>query len=58
MSLADSLQKLNDLDLSEIDFDNMGSWPLAVRIFVCILTLLLILGGGVSVLSYQFAEPL
>lgn len=49
MSLADSLQKLNDLDLSEIDFDNMGSWPLAVRIFVCILTLLLILGGG-----YQF----
>ncbi len=46
MSLADSLQKLNELDLNDIDFDNIGSWPLVVRIIACVLTLLLVLGLG------------
>lgn len=49
MSFADSLQKLNELDLNNIDFDNIGSWPLAARVIACILTLVLMLGLG-----YQF----
>ena len=46
MSLADSLQQLNELDLNDIDFDNIGSWPLVARIIACVLTLLLVLGLG------------
>ncbi|MFK0570937.1 type 4a pilus biogenesis protein PilO [Endozoicomonas sp.] len=49
MSLADSLEKLKELDLNEIDFDNIGSWPLGVRLIACVLTLILVLGLG-----YQF----
>ena len=46
MSLAESIEKLNELDFSEIDFNNMGSWPLAGRIFVLVLVVALIVAGG------------
>ena len=49
MSFADSLKKLNELDLSEIDFQNIGSWPVAARVLTCFFTLLLVL-----VFGYQF----
>jgi len=49
MSFAESLQKLNDIDLNDIDFDNIGSWPLGARILVCLITLIVTLGLG-----YQF----
>ena len=49
MSFAESLQKLNDIDLGEIDFDNIGSWPLGARVLVCLITLVITLGLG-----YQF----
>ena len=49
MSFAESLQKLQEIDINEIDFDNIGSWPLAVRVIVCVFTLILVLGLG-----YQF----
>ncbi|WP_067518818.1 type 4a pilus biogenesis protein PilO [Endozoicomonas ascidiicola] len=47
MSLTDSFKNLNELDLSEIDFENIGSWPLAVRVIACGLTLAVVLGAGV-----------
>ena len=31
MSLSDSLAKLNELDLADLDFENVGSWPIAGR---------------------------
>lgn len=49
MSLADSLRKLNELDLNELDLENVGAWPLAVRIIACVLTLILVI-----FLGYQF----
>ena len=49
MSFAESLQKLNELDLNEIDFNNMGSWPVGARILVCLITFIVTLGLG-----YQF----
>lgn len=48
MSFADSLKKLNELDLAELDFENVGAWPLPVRIVACVLTL-----GLVFFLGYQ-----
>ena len=49
MNLADSLKKLNELDLNELDFENVGAWPLPVRIISCVLALVLVV-----FLGYQF----
>jgi len=46
MSLAESIEKLNELDINDIDFNNMGSWPLAGRLFVLILVVVLVVAGG------------
>ncbi len=49
MSFAESLQKLNDIDFSEIDFNNIGSWPVGGRILICVVTMIITVGLG-----YQF----
>ena len=46
MALADSLKSLNEFDLSDLDFDNLGSWPLAVKVIVAILLFVLVMVGG------------
>jgi len=46
MSLAESIEKLNELDLNDIDFNNMGSWPLVGRLFVLILVVVIVVAGG------------
>ncbi|GLQ33466.1 type 4a pilus biogenesis protein PilO [Litoribrevibacter albus] len=46
MSLSETLEKLNDLDLSEVDFNNMGSWPLLARVTVFLLVIALVVAGG------------
>lgn len=46
MSLAESMNKLNDLDLSELDLQNPGAWPLAMRVAACLITFILILFLG------------
>ncbi len=45
MSLQDTIDKLNELDLSDIDFDRIGVWPLPAKIFVCVLLVVLVLVG-------------
>lgn len=49
MSFADALNDLKKLDLSELDVNNIGSWPVLVKAIACFLLLLLVLGLG-----YQF----
>ena len=49
MSFADALNDLKKLDLSELDVNNIGSWPVVVKAIASILLLLLVLGLG-----YQF----
>lgn len=46
MSLADSIEKLNNLDINDIDINNIGSWPLAGRAVVLVLIMILVLAGG------------
>ena len=48
MSFSDTLQKLNDIDLNDLDFDNIGGWPLPVRIAACVITMVAVL-----ILGYQ-----
>lgn len=46
MSFAEKLEKLNEVDFNDLDFNNIGSWPLAGRIVVFVLVIALVLGGG------------
>jgi len=45
MSLQETFQKLNELDVNDIDFERIGVWPLPAKIFVCILLVVAVLAG-------------
>lgn len=49
MSLNDTLEGLRQIDLSDLDFNNVGSWPSAVKFIAGFLVLL-----GVLALGYNF----
>lgn len=49
MSFADSLEALRKVELSELDVNNLGAWPVAVKAIACALLLVLML-----VLGYNF----
>lgn len=46
MSFMDKLRDLNNLDISEIDLDSIGVWPLAGRVAVLVLLTILVLVGS------------
>jgi type IV pilus assembly protein PilO len=46
MALQDSIQQLQNFDLSDLDFNNVGTWPAAVKGIVMALLLALVLGAG------------
>lgn len=46
MSLNDSLESLRQIDLSNLDFNNVGSWPTAVKVIAYIFLLIAILALG------------
>lgn len=46
MSLADSLESLRKIDLNDLDLNNIGSWPAAVKVIACILVMAAILALG------------
>lgn len=45
MALEDTLEQIRNFDLADIDFDRIGVWPLAGRIFVCTLLVVLVFAG-------------
>lgn len=46
MSLASSMESLRSIDLSDLDMNNLGSWPAAVKVIAGMLLMALLLGGG------------
>ncbi|WP_298633155.1 type 4a pilus biogenesis protein PilO [uncultured Umboniibacter sp.] len=46
MSLQESLSKLNEIDINDIDFENIGTWSLGGRIFVWLLLAVIVAGVG------------
>lgn len=44
--MEDSLRSLREFDINDLDFDNIGTWPGAVKVIVCLLLLVLVLVGG------------
>lgn len=49
MSLAESIASVKKVDLSELDLNNLGSWPAVVKVISCLLLLVVAL-----VLGYNF----
>ena len=46
MSVSEHLQALNDFDLADLDMDNIGRWPLVLKVIVLTLLYALILAAG------------
>ena len=42
MAIADSLKSLNELDLADLDFENVGSWPAPIKFIAAVLVFVLI----------------
>lgn len=45
MALSDTVEQLKNFDVNDIDIDRMGVWPLAGKLFVCVVLALLIFAG-------------
>ena len=46
MALEDTMRSLRDFDLSDLDFDNVGSWPLPIKMFIWLVLLGAVVVGG------------
>ena len=46
MAMEDVLKSLQEFDVNDLDFENVGSWPLAIKIVVWIIALVAVLAAG------------
>ena len=46
MAIQDVIQELQDFDINDLDFDNIGSWPGPIKVIVWILTFVGVLAAG------------
>ncbi len=46
MAMQDTLEQLRGFDLSDLDFNNVGSWPGAIKAIVLLFLFIAVLGGG------------
>ena len=46
MAIEDTLNSIRDFQLSDLDFDNVGAWPMAIKFIIWILLLVAIFVGG------------
>lgn len=46
MAMSDVIKSLQEFDINDLDFDNVGSWPMAVKVIIWVLTFVICLGLG------------
>lgn len=46
MAIQDVLNELQDFDINDLDFENIGSWPVAVKVIVWVLVFVGVLAAG------------
>jgi type IV pilus assembly protein PilO len=46
MALEDTMRSLREFDLGSLDFENVGSWPVPIKVFVWVALLIAVLVGG------------
>ncbi len=42
MAFSDTLEQLREFDINDIDFDRIGVWPVAGKVFVCALVVIVV----------------
>lgn len=53
-SFTESLRSLNELDINDLDFENVGSWPTPVKVIAGVLLFAVLVAAG----YYYHVEPL
>jgi type IV pilus assembly protein PilO len=46
MAFEDTMRSLREFDINDLDFENVGSWPFAVKLFIWVLILVGVLAAG------------
>ncbi|SRR6056297_1248960 len=46
MTFEETMRSLRDFDISDLDFDSVGSWPIAVKVIIWVFLLIVLLVGG------------
>jgi type IV pilus assembly protein PilO len=46
MALDDTMRSLREFDINSLDFDNVGSWPLPIKLLIWVVLLLGVLAAG------------
>ena len=46
MAFEDTMRSLQEFDINDLDFENVGSWPTAVKVIIWVLILVAVLVGG------------
>ncbi|AQA17511.1 pilus assembly protein PilP [Halioglobus japonicus] len=46
MAIQDTMRSLNEFDINDLDFENIGSWPFAVKFIVWVVVLAAVIAGG------------
>ncbi len=46
MAFEDTMRSLREFDINSLDFDNVGSWPLPIKLGIWIILLVAVLTGG------------
>ncbi len=58
MSISDSLASLRNVDFADLDFNNLGSWPAAVKAIACFILLVVVLALGYNFHLKELQENL
>ncbi len=46
MAFEDTMRSLREFDINDLDFDNVGSWPFPIKLFIWALVLVGVIVGG------------
>jgi type IV pilus assembly protein PilO len=46
MAFEDTLNSVREFDINDLDFENIGSWPAPIRLFIWVLLFALVMAGG------------
>jgi type IV pilus assembly protein PilO len=46
MAFSDAIQELKEFDVNELNIDNIGSWPMAIKVIAWVSVFFMVLAGG------------
>ena len=46
MAFEDTMRSLREFDINDLDFDNVGAWPIAIKLFIWVALLAAVVVGG------------